>query len=182
MNVVLDQAMHDWLGKIDSQRGKMQPVSRTQNTPLTELSPRPSWDLVIDESGDSFMAKDQSERNCYLGVLAPSNDTVPPLNLHAVNYRRRVRQTVLKDLMSQSSWSMFGIRHSQLTPLQGDLWIDGISEIIAWVLRLLPIDENGTKLTVYVERRRTHVPIRNNIVWNEFCCKPWLASTRNEQR
>ena len=106
-----------------------------------------------------FYSSRFAHSRCYLGVLAPSDDIVPPFT-----YMRwtivKMLDKFLEDLTSRPKWSMFGIRHSQLTPLQGDLWIDGISKS-SWVVNY-SIVRHEALLHVKVEQRRSHIQVRRN--------------------
>ena len=130
-------------------------IPKTKNTPIQDLPHKANWDLLIDESGREFSADGKRSQAYFVGVLAPSDDTVPPLEIHGMDESIEPKLKVLKDLMERPDWSMFGLPLSTIAKVRGEQWIDGVTEIIAWVIRLMPADE-PTTLTVYVEQREPH--------------------------
>ena len=144
------------LGRTQNQL--LQNIPKTQNTPIHELQHQEKWDLLIDESGHSFNS-DEAERanSCIVGVLAPADDNIEPLEMHGMEEANpKVKLNILKQLIQRKHWSIFGLRLSTIAKVKGEQWIDAVTEIIAWVIRLLPA-EQSTSLTVHVEQRDPHV-------------------------
>lgn len=131
-------------------------IPKTKTTPIHELSHRPSWDLLIDESGDSFHDEANRVKSCIVGVLVPTDDTIEPLEIHSMDETDpNVKIGHLRKFMSLKDCSVFGLRLDTLSNVKGQQWIDSVAEVVAWVIRLIPAQE-PTTITVHVEQREPH--------------------------
>jgi cold shock CspA family protein len=126
------------------------------------LSPAVSWDLLIDETGDGFIfdAFGRREREGRLGrfagVLVPDGAKLPKpkRGAHFTEMGVAARDKVLQDLLAEPV-GIFGITAEDLPGVPGDRWVDGVAHLVAWVLRLVPV-ENPTELRIHVEHRGEH--------------------------
>ena len=76
--------------------------------------------------------------------------------MHGMRVNSPQKTQNIKRIDEKEAWSIFGLRLSTITIVKGEQWIDAVTEIIAWVIRLLPAEE-PTTLTVHVEQRVPHV-------------------------
>lgn len=153
--------IRDYTNKKNTDTTNTDKIAHTKNTMIQNLPHKPSWDLLIDESGSSFSADGNRDKSYFVGVLAPSYRTtstasVEPLATHATEVSIDTKFNTLKSLIQRPDWSIFGIRLSNVIAVQGEQWIDGVTELISWVIRLLPVSE-PTILKVFVEQREPHV-------------------------
>lgn len=127
---------------------------------LRVQQPSSHWELVIDETGDTFdeTALHSSGRHLgrFVGVLVPiGNNDLPPLNSgwHAVDCADtseidRVVQTVLSARVG-----VLGIDVQCLPVTPGERWLDGIALLIDWTLRLMPVADAPCRVDVKIEQR-----------------------------
>ena len=133
--------------------------SDTKLKQIFALEPQPSWTLVIDETGDQFEKKekdDAAKLGRFVGVLIPTDSKDISNFIHCHDASLTQIYHSLKHIVQQAHWSIIGLTMNDLPFVSGEQWIDGISEIIAWVLRLIPLYETKTELIVKVEQRAEH--------------------------
>ena len=133
--------------------------SNTKLRQIFELNSQPSWTLVIDETGDNFERTEEEELSKlgrFAGVLIPTNSTDVSKFIHCHEATYTDIFNSLKHIVEQETWSIVGLTMNDLPFVSGEQWIDGVSEIIAWVLRLIPLHETKTELIVKIEQRAEH--------------------------
>ena len=125
-------------------------------TPLIHIrNHQDEWVLLIDESGSSFSGEKNRTQSCFVGVLMPTSSNEPPIELHATDEGVRIKANAFNRLLNQKEASVIGLRLKEIPKVHGEQWIDGVTELIGWVMRLLPY-ENQTKLHVCIEQRQPH--------------------------
>ena len=126
---------------------------------IRTLHPCSKWTLVIDETGDTFdesaIKVPKRRLGRFVGVLIPeSKKTLPPLHKHwhAVNCTDTAEIDNVMQSILNAPVGVFGIDVNYLPMTPGERWMDGVTLLIDWILRLMPIDEL-CKLNVKIEQR-----------------------------
>jgi hypothetical protein len=127
---------------------------------LRAQTPSSKWTVVIDESGAEFGAEAASFKSAkqgrFVAVAIPgSNPTLPallPKAWHAVDCTDdREIDEVFQAVLSAEA-AVFGATVTSLPITPGERWADGVSLLIDWTLRLLPVD-GPTKVEFLIENR-----------------------------
>lgn len=142
------------------QHTKVKDIQITNNTTLVQKQlHRKNWTLVIDESG-KFKHHHQAEHPHVVGILIPTDSTLPTATIHTTDNKDGAHHgLVLQRLLSEKDISIFGMTMDNVIPIKttGEQWIDCVSELISWIIRLLPMG-NNTTLEVVVEQHAQHSP------------------------
>lgn len=133
------------------------------------LKPSTKWVLFVDESGTSF-DRDQYadspvedlpvekgwEMGRFVGILTPSLTPLDPLNskTHFTDLNIEQRDRIVQHLLDKPV-GVFGITVDDLPETRGNRWVDGVANIVGWVLRMLPVD-GPTEIQVLVEQRNPY--------------------------
>ena len=125
------------------------------------LSPSASWTVLIDETGENFEAGRQPGKKDgrFVAVVLPDGATLPPLPaaFHATTSDETTRDQVLQSLLS-AGVGILGISLQDLPLAPGQRWVDGVLELVDWLLLLLPRSADGSLvLDVRVEARGAFV-------------------------
>lgn len=125
---------------------------------LRALAPAPAWTVLIDETGSRFDQEASGGRaGRFVALVLPDERhglVELPDTWHAVDAdlddQDRLVQAVL-----EADCGVLGITLGGLPPAPGERWVDGIAELMDWVLRLLPVSE-PTSLRFLIEQRGLH--------------------------
>lgn len=134
------------------------PEADLHSNDLRSLAPAAKWTLVIDESGKVFDSApgrqiDAVKAGRFVGVLIPDNALAPlKPRWHAVEVDRPEEIDGVVQAVLDASVGVFGIEAEVVPYSPGDRWLDGIAQLLDWVLRLMPVD-GPTKLEVLIEQR-----------------------------
>jgi tellurite resistance protein len=131
------------------------------------LAPASGWTLLIDESGDGAKkAFDQSRAALaaghaprVVGVLVPDGADLPdlPRGFHARNVPDPdTLDTHMQDMLD-APVGVLGLCASALPVSHGNLWFQGVMELVRWSARLLPL-AGDTVLRVRIEQRGDYKP------------------------
>ncbi len=125
---------------------------------LTALTPSPSWELVVDETG-SFDGGPQgvnAPEPGVVGLLVPAGVVLPALapGWHAVEEPSLEKHDAVVQAVLDAKVGVLGLRTKAIEP-GDDPWLAAVIELVQWTLRLMPIS-GETHLTVSVEQRGTH--------------------------
>lgn len=125
---------------------------------LRGLPPETHWQLIIDETGDTFDDRASAVKALrvgrFVGILVPGDKPVlQPLKKgwHAVTEKSEEIDHVVQSILN-SRVGVFGIDVRHVPSARGERWMDGVTLLIDWVLRLLPIQER-VKIEVLIEQR-----------------------------
>ena len=127
---------------------------------IPSLAPAASWTLQVDEGG-AFAPIVADEAHCpsrVVGVLIPEKLRVPavPAGWHAVEQKDLGEIDRVVQVILDRPVGILGLRTDALVDSLGDVWLAAVLELIAWTVRLLPLD-GPTTLDVQVEQRGGHV-------------------------
>ncbi len=135
---------------------------------LRALEPRPSWTLLLDETGTEFAGNPEQDFQTgkFVGLLLDDrlSGLAPlPTGWHAVDCMNsdEIDQVVQAVLDSPSAVLGLHLRSIPITP--GERWLDGMLSLIDWVLRLLPLD-GQTRIEVLIEGRSPFPPRTDALV------------------
>lgn len=125
------------------------------------LPPSDVWHLFIDETGAHFDATPSG--GAIWGVLVAdgllSRMARPPEDFHAVEETGDDIDRVVADLLAHRV-GLVGVEAAGFAPISDPSrrWLAGITDLLDWVLRLLPLASDGglTTLHVTVEQRGPH--------------------------
>jgi hypothetical protein len=125
------------------------------------LPPSDVWHLFIDETGAHFDATPTG--GAIWGVLVPdatlSQIPRPADTFHAVEETGDAIDRVVADLLEHRV-GLVGVEATGFAPISDPArrWLAGITDLLDWVLRLLPLAQDGrrTTLNVVVEQRGPH--------------------------
>ncbi len=127
---------------------------------IWRLPPAEAFHLFIDETGSGF---DAGDRGAIWGVLVPDSLLAaiprPSPNFHAVSEPRALIDRTLSELLEYRV-GLIGVEAGAFAPIStpGRRWLAGVTELIAWVIRLVPLaDGRPTRLVIHVEQRGDHV-------------------------
>lgn len=129
---------------------------------LRALSPRPAWQLLIDETGTEFgpaATTLPTADRClgrFVGLLLPATESdhgLKPLSTgwHAVDRTIDDIDQVIQAILD-APVGVLGITVQQLPAAPGERWAFGVIRLVDLALRLLPM-EGPTRLEVLIEQR-----------------------------
>lgn len=124
--------------------------------PVWKLTPAPRWVLVIDESGKHF-GRHGIRNSCLVGVLFPAgteHSECSDIHLATDATSSETADRWWQEL-EQHPAGILGVHMVDVPDAPGQRWVDGIAEIVRWVLRLLPV-AGAAKIEVWVEQRAEH--------------------------
>ena len=157
INHDIQRAFQKVANKVANQQ-KNYTIPVSQNLPIYQQEPQSQWVLLIDETGSRFNADDDiqsRQESKFVGVLIPQNTKLKELDAHGTEMPDAKLHEAFSYMLQQQSISIFGLTLEDIPMVSGHQWIDGICELIAWVMRLLPL--NGkTHLDVRIEQRPPH--------------------------
>jgi hypothetical protein len=123
------------------------------------LPPSPRWHIYIDETGAEFGAK---SRGAIWAVLVPDHllATIPRPSgsFHAVSEPAHVIDRALADLLAHPI-GLLGVDARAFAPISDPVrrWLAGVTELVDWIIRLLPLTSEGrVELNIHVEQRGHH--------------------------
>lgn len=125
------------------------------------LKPSPRWTVLIDETGENFGevgAKGREGR--FVAVILPGHTRLrpPPSGFHATKATDDQLDWALQHLLDADS-GILGVTLRDLPPTPGERWVDGVLELVDWLLLLLPRAEGApVEIDVRVEARGAFVP------------------------
>jgi hypothetical protein len=129
---------------------------------LRALSPRPAWQLLIDETGTEFgpaaAALSPADRSLgrFIGLFLPATAAdhgLRPLTSgwHAVDQSIAELDRVIQGILD-APVGVLGITVQQLPAAPGERWAFGVIRLVDLALRLLPM-AGPTRLEVLIEQR-----------------------------
>ena len=133
---------------------------------LRVLRPCAHWEVLIDETGKHFDSTAQQantndpELGRVVAVVKAHNAPLPSLkrSFHGVDETPEMIDQVLSDLLSTPQVGIFGF--TLRDPLAfGSYWMNHITQLIRWVLYMLPLQAGTpTRVQVSIEQRNHYQP------------------------
>lgn len=127
---------------------------------IPRLAPAVSWTLLIDEGGqfDEPVPGEPTASGKVVGLLIPNTVSLPDLapGWHAVEQTSVAEIDRVVQVVLDAQVGIIGLRTEALLGTLGDAWLSAVLELVAWVVRLMPVD-GSTQLEVLVEQRGEHV-------------------------
>jgi hypothetical protein len=124
--------------------------------PVWELQePSQRWTLIIDETGEAFDTDELGFVGKYAAILVPESCVLPQFDgFHASEARPRDIDAVIQALLDHPV-GVFGldVSASEARSFETNVWIQGVLEIVHWILRLMPLGDDATHLSIIVEQR-----------------------------
>ncbi len=119
---------------------------------LGAVQPAATYIVLIDESGKNFGGTSGPEGK-FVAVIAPEG-VLGEFKIHAAEATPEECDRVMQDLLDKNT-AVLGVRLSDLPPLDGDRWYDGVLELLFWISRVtpLPSDSRPVKFEVFIEQR-----------------------------
>ncbi len=135
--------------------GKPRPPVVVREHRINTLAARPEWTLWIDETGERFDAADSGRQGKMVGLLFPADTDFRPLpaGSHAVNMSEDEALRRLNEVLD-TTCGIFGITFPDVAHVTREGWYAMLVRLTGWVMRLLPLPENGeTRLGIHIEAR-----------------------------
>lgn len=120
------------------------------------LAPSKRWTVLVDETGDNFTevgAPGQAGR--FVAIVLPEDTRLPALarGFHTAHQTDEARDKALQGLLD-AKVGIFGVSLRDLPLTPGERWVDGVLELVDWLLLLLPRPAEGeVQVDVRVEAR-----------------------------
>ena len=119
--------------------------------------PSPKWTVLIDETGSCFQHGGQGKPGKLVALAIPEgNQQLPPLppSWHAIKMNLEEIDRIVQRVLD-ADCGVLGLCIDSLPPLEGELWVAGLCELMDWTLRLLPID-GPCEIHFLIEQRSIH--------------------------
>ena len=136
-------------------------INGTHPNNLRHLKASGQWQIIIDETGQCFApsANTLSIRNKELGRVVAlaipqySWEKLPPLDKHhATTATDQKNDEIMTHLLSNPV-GIFGFTVIDDALTIKSRWISAISQLVRWLMLLLPIDPNGSSIEFHIEQR-----------------------------
>lgn len=165
----VDRQYEFWLAKQNNARRTAALVE--QSRPLTSLRATgdhrilalpaaPAYTVLIDEAGQNFLAPGAPGREGrFVAIVLPEGVTLPalPPDFHASKETDETLDHFMQALLDHPM-GVLGVTLRDLPPTPGERWVDGVLELVDWLLLLLPRAPGAPlSLDVRVEARDTFV-------------------------
>ncbi|WP_139029315.1 hypothetical protein [Halomonas sp. GFAJ-1] len=138
---------------------------------LASLSPASRWEILIDETGREFdsTAEPASLKEVGLGrvvaIVKAHDARLPPISphFHGKDEPPEAVDRALQHLIDTPQVGIFGF--SVKDPIAfGSYWMNHVSQLVRWVLYMLPVEENQpTRVDVSIEQRSGYTPDHNHL-------------------
>jgi hypothetical protein len=133
----------------------------TRDSRVLALTPAARWTVLVDETGENFTTVGATGREGrFVAVVLPEGTRLapPPPGFHAAHADDPTLDRGLQRLLDDEV-GVFGVSLRDLPPTPGERWVDGVLELVDWLLLLLPRPADGRmELDVRVEARGQHGP------------------------
>lgn len=119
---------------------------------LGALHPTDRHVVLIDETGKDFGGTSGPEGR-FVAIIAPEG-VLREFKIHAADATPEECDCVLQDLLDKET-AVLGVRLSDLPPLEGDRWYDGVLELLFWIARVIPLPSSlsPVNIEVVIEQR-----------------------------
>lgn len=136
-------------------------VRATGDRRVLALAPAAHFTLLIDEAGERFSSAGPGREGRFVSVLVPDTTSLPPLKVgfHSAGESDETLDAAMQALLD-AEVGVLGVTLADLSPTPGERWVDGVLELVDWVLLLLP-RQGPVDLDVRVEARGTFLPGQN---------------------
>ncbi|MCR5259520.1 MAG: hypothetical protein K6E40_15355, partial [Desulfovibrio sp.] len=132
-------------------------VRGTEHT-LYSRRPVQEWDVYIDETGLSFSESEAGTEGRVVAVCVPQGLRLPDLgSFHSTD--APLPEVLAKfNILLESRCGILGFTRSALGTRAEEGWLQSIRELVKWVWRLIPVQENGhpVGLRFHVEQRSAY--------------------------
>lgn len=140
------------------------PYTQIQNNlhpqSLRALKPCAQWQILVDEAGTDFSSAAEylNETDVKLGriiaLVMPDNHTLAPLD--AGTHATGLSYAQIQQLLASLTQSQCGVLGANLKhDLRSHNWMAAISQLIRWVVLLLPI-QGPTRIRIDIENRGSY--------------------------
>jgi hypothetical protein len=139
-------------------------VRPTRDSRILALEPSARWTVLVDETGENFTAVGESGREGrFVAVVLPERTRLArrPDRFHSSKESDAELDRSLQHLLDSDA-GVLGVTLRDLPPTPGERWVDGVLELVDWVLLLLPRSAEGSiRVDVRVEERGVYVAGRD---------------------
>ncbi|MDP4559167.1 hypothetical protein Q9247_15955 [Halomonas meridiana] len=156
--------------RADTYRSSLLPATLREDgehpNSLKALSPSARWEVLIDETGKAFdsTAEQAKARNPNLGrvvaIIKAEEATLPPLpsHFHGKDEPPEAVDQALANLLNAPQVGIFGFTVRDALAF-GSYWMNHITQLVRWVLYMLPIEaRKPTRVVVSIEQRSSYSP------------------------
>jgi hypothetical protein len=136
----------------------------TRDSRILALKPSARWLVLVDETGANFHEVGApGHEGRFVAVVVPEETTLQSLgrDFHASAMRDADLDAHLQHLLDSEA-GILGVTLRDLPATPGERWVDGVLELVDWVVLLLPREVGAPVVVdVRVEQRGSHVSGRN---------------------